>query len=100
MTRDLPTLAAALEAEAERLLELARQVRTLEAGVANGGETGNGEVGRLLSARDVAKRTGLPLARVYALGRQGEAGAVRTGERAIRFSESGLDAWLRSGGVS
>ncbi len=96
----MSTLAAALEAEAERLLELARQARTLEAVVAHGGGTGNGEVGRLLSARDVAERTGLPLARVYALGRQGEAGAVRIGERGIRFSESGLDAWLRSGGWS
>ena len=92
------SLAAALEAEAERLLELAGQVRALEA--SNGGESGNGGVGRLLSAKDVVKRTGLPLGRVYALGRQGEAGAVRISERAIRFSESGLDAWLRSGGLS
>ena len=93
------TVADALEVEAERLLSLAREVRTLEATVANGGETGNGEVGRLLTATEVAERTGLPKAVVYRVGRRGEAGAVRIGERGVRFSERGLAQWLAEGGA-
>ncbi len=89
--------AAAGEIAAE-LEVLARRVRELEQEAES--TSGNGEVNRLLSARDVAEQTGLPLGRVYALGRQGKAGAVKVGERAVRFSESGLDAWLRSGGLS
>ncbi len=89
--------AAAGEIAAE-LEVLARRVRELEQEAES--TSANGEVNRLLSARDVAERTGLPLGRVYSLGRRGEAGAVKVGERAVRFSESGLDAWLRSGGLS
>lgn len=44
---------------------------------------------RLLTAREVADQTGLPLARVYELGRTGELPAIRFG-RAMRFSAAEL----------
>ena len=88
------SLAAELEAEAERLMALAAQVRELGA---NGVD--DGEVVQLLSAQEVARRTGLPLDRVYQLGREGKAGAVRIGKRAVRFGLRGLAQWQREGGV-
>ena len=95
-----PVIARELAEIGARLADLAARVQALDGAKADGGERGNGEAGRLLSAKDVAARTGLSLARIYALGRQGQAGAVKVGERAVRFSEAALDTWVRSGGVS
>ena len=44
------------------------------------------------------ERTSLGHRAVYRLANRGEAGAVRIGERGIRFSERGLRAWLAAGG--
>ena len=71
--------------------------QTLEVEGEESGAHGN-EDGRLLNADEVAERLGLPKGRVYELGRRGEAGAVRIGERSIRFSAAGLEAWVREGG--
>ena len=90
---EFPTLAAALEAEAERLLELAGQVRALEA---NGVVT-NGEVGRILSAKEVVKLTGLSRSAVYRLAREGQLGAIKLGLRGVGFTERGLAEWQRQG---
>ena len=63
-------------------------------------EPRNGEQpNRLLTAAEVMQRTGLRRGAVYRLGKQGQLGAVRLGERGVRFSERGLDAWLRDGGA-
>ena len=86
-----------LEAMAVHLADLADRVGTL-ATEESGPE--NGTPARLLTAREVMARTGLPRGRVYALGRQGKAGAVKVGERGIRFSERGLAEWERQGGAS
>lgn len=90
---DLRRLAADLEAEATRLQDLARRARELD--VETLPDSG---AGRLLTANEVSKRTGLTKAQVYALFRRGEAGAVRLGERGVRFSEHGLVAWEGAGG--
>jgi excisionase family DNA binding protein len=54
---------------------------------------------RLLTAREVARETGLPLSRVYELGRTGELPAIRFG-RAMRFSATELRARLRAGATA
>ena len=92
---DPRSIAAELRYEAARLTALAELVEGLEAET-NGACVTEGE--RLLSAEEVVQRTGLPRGRVYALGRRGELGAIRVGERGVRFSDAGLRQWLRQGG--
>ena len=89
IARDLEQLAA-------RLAELARRIEALQA---DGADSIEVAPSRLLSCAEVVERTGLPRGAVYALGRRGEAGAVRTGLRSIRFSEGELTKWLRQGGA-
>ena len=78
-----------------RLADLSRRVEELECA-----ETDSGPIdgASLMSATEVVERTGLSRGTVYRLGRQGELGAVRVGERGVRFSAAGLEAWLRNGG--
>ena len=54
---------------------------------------------RLLTARQVAEDTGLPLARVYELAREGAMPCVRLG-RAMRFDAEELRSWLANGGTA
>jgi excisionase family DNA binding protein len=84
-----------LEALAARLVEVAARLQEPHEAQAD-----DDPPNRLLTAAEVAERTGLTKGRVYALARQGEAGAVRVGERGVRFSAAGLEAWLRGGGSS
>ncbi len=53
---------------------------------------------RLLKAQEVAGQTGLPLARVYELAREGQLPHVRLG-RALRFDPTAVAEWLRNGGT-
>ena len=80
-----------------RLADLTQRVENI---TGSGGEPAPSTGTALLSAREVAERTGLSRGAVYRLGRQGELGAVRVGERGVRFSAAGLDAWMRDGGSS
>ena len=80
-----------------RLSDLSRRVEELEGAEVDSSPSDGAS---LLSAREVGERTGLSRGTVYRLGRQGELGAVRVGERGVRFSAAGLDAWLRNGGSS
>ncbi len=80
-----------------RLADLSRRVEELEGAEDDSSPSGGTS---LLSAREVGERTGLSRGTVYRLGRQGELGAVRVGERGVRFSAAELDAWLRNGGSS
>jgi len=57
----------------------------------NGHEAGN----RLLSAEEVALRLGLDVA---AVARRRFPFTVRMGRRTVRYSEAGLEAWLRAAG--
>ena len=68
-----------------RLAELVQSLEGLERGE---GEpvSKNGDSLRLLTAAQVMESTGLTRGLVYALGRQGELGAVRVGERGVRLS--------------
>lgn len=59
----------------------------------------NASLPRLLTAREVAEQTGLPLARVYELSRDGDMPCVRLG-RARRFSLPALLAWIEKGGAN
>lgn len=52
---------------------------------------------KLLNARQVAERFGMPVERVYALARQGLLPAVRLG-RQVRFSAAALEEFVRNGG--
>ena len=54
---------------------------------------------RLISARDVADQTGLPLARVYQLAREDRMPCIRLG-RAMRFDGDAVRAWLADGGTT
>ena len=54
---------------------------------------------RLLTAAEVAERTGVPRWRIYELARQGEMPVVRLG-RSFRFSAATVAAWLEAGGTS
>jgi excisionase family DNA binding protein len=54
---------------------------------------------RLLTAREVHEATGIPLARVYELTRDGEIPAVRLG-RAVRYSATRLSEWIDAGGTA
>ncbi len=92
------SLAAELQAVASRLLEVARDLEAREGDPTNGATPADGV--RLLTAREACQRTGLGRAAIYRLARAGEAGAVKVGERGVRFCESGLAAWLRQGGCS
>jgi excisionase family DNA binding protein len=51
---------------------------------------------RLLKASEVAARTGLPVSTVYALAVRGEVPCIRLGDRAVRFPEETIEAWLKS----
>ena len=53
---------------------------------------------RLVTARDVAEQTGLPLARVYELSRQGNFPAIRFG-RSYRFDPEVVSAFFAAGGT-
>jgi len=53
---------------------------------------------RLLKAREVAKQTGLPLARVYELSRQGTIPCIKLG-RSYRYDAAKLRNWLNDGGT-
>ena len=77
-----------------RLADLSRRVEELEGAEVDSSPSDGAS---LLSAREVGERTGLSRGTVYRLGRQGELGAVRVGERGVRFSSAGLAAWLRNG---
>ena len=57
------------------------------------------ELPRLLTAAQVSDATGLPLACVYKLARNGNMPVVRLG-RAMRFSESALCQWIEHGGTA
>jgi excisionase family DNA binding protein len=57
-----------------------------------------GTLPRLLHAKEVADATGLPLARVYELSRNGEMPVIRLG-RAMRFNPQEVAAWFASGGT-
>ena len=57
------------------------------------------ELPRLLTAEEVAAATGLPLARVYELARDGSMPCVRLG-RAVRFSAPALCQWIENGGTA
>ena len=81
------SIADSLESTAARLLTLAQHVRAIEDGAVDGM--------RLLTAGEVRDLTGLSRGRVYELGREGELGAVKIGQRGIRFSKAQLDAWMR-----
>ena len=89
------TIARELAELGSRLADLSRRVEKLEGAEVDSGPSAGAS---LLSAREVVERTGLSRGTVYRLGRQGELGAVRVGERGVRFSAGGLDAWLRRGG--
>ncbi len=91
------TLAAEIEAALAHLATLAVRVRELEA---NGPVPLEVKPGRLLTAAEVQKRTGLTRSAVYKLAREGLAGAIRTGERSIRFDDRGLAEWQRNGEAS
>jgi excisionase family DNA binding protein len=52
------------------------------------------ETGSLLTAREVAGRLGLSTETVLSWARAGKLPAFRLGNRAIRFREDDLDAWL------
>ncbi len=93
---DLTTLAAALDAEVERLSELARQVRRLAA--MDDPENSGGEADRLLKADEAAVLLGVSKPRMWELGRKGQAGVVRLGKRQMRFSLRGLNKWVAEGG--
>ncbi|MFC1575651.1 helix-turn-helix domain-containing protein [Gemmatimonadota bacterium] len=54
---------------------------------------------RLATAREVSEATGLPLSRVYELGRTGQLPAIRLG-RAMRFDLETVAEWLRRGGTA
>jgi excisionase family DNA binding protein len=56
------------------------------------------ELPRLLRAHEVADQTGLSLARVYELAREGLMPCIRLG-RAVRFDASRLNDWLSGGGA-
>ena len=79
-----------------RLSDLAQQFENLKS---SSGELAFSNGTALLSASEVAERTGLSLAVVYRLAREGGLGAVRVGERGVRFSAAGLEAWLAGGRV-
>ena len=50
---------------------------------------------RLLTAKEVAEYTSLPIGRVYDLARRGKiAGVVPFGERQYRFEPTALKAWV------
>jgi len=53
---------------------------------------------RLMTAQDVARDTGIPLARVYELARDGDLPHVRLG-RALRFDAEAVRRWLAAGGT-
>lgn len=52
---------------------------------------------KLLTAREVADRFGVPVDRVYAMARQGLLPVVRLG-RQVRFSAAALEDFVRHGG--
>ena len=52
---------------------------------------------KLLNAEETAQRLNTTPDRIYALARQGLIPTVHMG-RLVRFSESVLDEWIRSGG--
>lgn len=93
---DLTTLAAALDAEVERLGELAQQVRRLAA--RDDPEHSDGEACRLLKVAEVMEATGLARGTIYRISRAGGLGAVRVGARGVRFSARGVAEWIRDGG--
>ena len=96
------------DAQASELANVARDLEALAARVAElaacadapGAEPEDGGSCKLLKVCEVVKRTGLSRGAVYALARKGQAGAIRTGERSIRFDERGLAEWQRNGGAS
>lgn len=49
---------------------------------------------RLLTAREVKERYGIPASSVYAMVKSGELAAVHYGKRAVRFSAQAIDAWI------
>ncbi len=96
-------LARELSDLAQRLARLTDQVEALEAErVEPQPESGavGVEAGRLLTAAEVSERTGLGRGAVYRIARKGGLGAVKFGERGVRFSERGLAEWERQGGAS
>lgn len=56
------------------------------------------ELPRLLTAREVAQQTSLPLSRVYELTRTGDLPHTRFG-RAVRYSAPALAVWIDGGGT-
>lgn len=54
---------------------------------------------RLMTAKEVATETGLPLARIYFLARTGEMPVIRLG-RAMRFDAEAVSEWLAAGGTA
>ncbi len=86
---------AELRTFARRQADLISRLERLEDGTPSCARSADGVEGlKLLTAAQVVELTGLPRGRVYQLGREGKAGAVRIGERSVRFSERGLSAWL------
>ncbi|HZD52677.1 MAG TPA: helix-turn-helix domain-containing protein [Woeseiaceae bacterium] len=60
----------------------------------------DGSLPRLLTAREVAEATRLPLSTVYELSRRGEIPTVRIGGRTLRFAAPAIRSWIEEGGSS
>ena len=90
-------LARELSELSARLAEVAARVGELEH-ADSGAEPADGAC--LLTCAEVMKRTKLPRGTVYRLAREGGLGAVKVGERGVRFSERGVAEWIRDGGSS
>lgn len=54
---------------------------------------------RLLTAKQLARQTSLPLSRVYALAREGKLPVIRLG-RAMRFDPDAVRAFFDDGGTA
>lgn len=54
---------------------------------------------RLMTARELSRETGLSLARVYELARDGDMPSVRLG-RAVRFDPGAVREWIAAGGTA
>lgn len=53
---------------------------------------------RLLTAKEVSSATGIPLARIYQMAREGQMPVIRLG-RAMRFDPAAVSEWLAAGGT-
>lgn len=56
------------------------------------------QVPRLLTAREVSRRLGVPTSTVYGLAREGRIGGVVRVGRSVRFEPEALERWIDGGG--